>query len=525
MITLPRTPRPLLSFCLACTLTAVAPLASSQTLARPGWVGSGITTDLWWKRAIIYEINPADFSPAGDSPLHGIAHRLDYIHSLGTDAILLTHLQTDPAHAETIDPTLGSLEEFDDLLREASSRHLRVLLDLDPAISAADLSNIARYWLNRGIAGFHVSGTSEAAHEQAATLRTTTAGYLGQRILIADADPNFTATAQPQPQPQPATRGRHNAHAHSRRQSQTTQPHSSTALDTQSPQLLLDDRLGAITPLNAAAIRPIIDRLQDIQQAGHNLPLLATDGPAFTRSMSRYADGQHDLAIAKLLAMLLFTTRAESLLYYGQELGVRASSPSNAAAPLILWDAPPSAQPATATETYVPDKPPTSETYVPYKPPTSETYVPYKPPTSQTPVPFKAPTTAASTPLDGTPNAALQDADPNSLLNWYRQLSALHHGNSTLALGTSLTISRDDQNVLVLVRRPKVVSATSPVMVLLFNLTAQPVQLSLKADTTKLGLRGSFLRTVLRSDDSIGTMHLEEMTLAPYAAYIGELRY
>src|ERR1700720_3737741 len=114
MINLPRTPRPLLSFCLACTLTAAAPIASSQTLARPGWVGSGITTDLWWKRAIIYEINPSDFSPAGDNPLHGIAHRLDYIHSLGTDAILLTHLQPDPTHAEKIDPAVGSIDEFDD---------------------------------------------------------------------------------------------------------------------------------------------------------------------------------------------------------------------------------------------------------------------------------------------------------------------------------------------------------------------------------------------------------------------------
>ncbi|NYF92044.1 alpha-amylase family glycosyl hydrolase [Tunturiibacter empetritectus] len=515
MITLHRTPRPLLSFCLACALTAVAPLASSQTLARPGWVGSGITTDLWWQRAIIYEINPADFSPAGDSPLHGIVHRLDYIHSLGTDAILLTHLQSDATHAETIDPALGSLDEFDDLLREASSRRLRVLLDLDPAIPAEDLPNVARFWLSRGIAGFHVNGTSEAAHQQAATLRTTTVSYLGQRILIADADPNLVATAQPQPQPQPATRGRHHAHSRSRRQAHTTTQPRSTVLDTQSPQLLLDDRLGAITPLNASTIRPLIDRLQDIQQAGHSLPLLATDGPTFTRSMSRYADGQHDLAIAKLVATLLFTTRAESLLYYGQELGVRSASPSSAAAPLIVWDAPPPPPPAA----------PASETYVPYKPTTSETYVPYKPPTSPTPIPNKPPTTTASTSPDATPNAALEDTDPDSLLNWYRQLSALHHGNSTLALGTSLTINRDDQNVLVLIRKPKVVSATSPVMILLFNLTAHPVILSLKADTTRLDLRGSFIRSVLRSDDNIGTMNLEQMTLAPYAAFIGELRY
>jgi alpha-glucosidase len=202
--------------------------------------------------------------------------------------------------------------------------------------------------------------------------------------------------------------------------------------------------------------------------------------------MSRYSDGVHDLAIAKLLATLLFTTHAESLIYYGQELGVRNSTEPNATTPLILWDAPPPTKPA----------------------PTNETYIPYKPPTTS-----------------ATPNAALEDTDPDSLLNWYRQLSSIHHGNATLATGTSLTINRDDQNVLVIVRKPKVVSASSPVLILLFNLTAQPVQLSLKADTTKLGLRGSFLKTVLRSYEGMGTMNLEQMTLPAYGAYIGELRY
>jgi glycosidase len=481
MINLHRT---LLSLCLSCTLTATVPFARSQTLARPGWVGSGMTTDLWWKRAIIYEVNPADFNPAGSSGLHGVTERLDYIHSLGADAILLTPLQPDATHAQEIAPNLGTLDDFDDLLREASSRHLRVLLDLDPAIPAADLPNVARFWLNRGVAGFHVSGTNDVARTQATTLRTANSSYLGQRILIADADPNLPPTSQPQPQPKSDTRGRHHAHARSQRKSTTGAPATTfTTLDTQSPQLLLDNRLGAITSLSAAAIRPVIERLQDIQQAGHSLPLLATDGPTFTRSMSRYADGQHDLAIAKLLATLLFTTRAESLIYYGQELGVHATSASASTTPLILWDAPL---------------------------PPAKGYVTTRP--------------EASAP-DAAPNVALEDADPNSLLNWYRQLSSLHHGNATLASGASLTINRDDQNVLVLVRKPKVVSAGSPVLVLLFNLTAQPVRLSLKADITKLGLRGSFLRTILRSDEGMGTMHLDEMTLPPYFAYVGELRY
>jgi alpha-glucosidase len=123
------------------------------------------------------------------------------------------------------------------------------------------------------------------------------------------------------------------------------------------------------------------------------------------------------------------------------------------------------------------------------------------------------------------PSAALEDADPNSLLNWYRKLIELHHGNNTINSGEYLSINRDDQDVLVMIRKPKNVSPENPILVILCNLTDQPAHLSIKADTMKLHLRGSFLRTVLRSDNGMGTMHLESMTLPPYAAYIGALRF
>jgi alpha-glucosidase len=119
----------------------------------------------------------------------------------------------------------------------------------------------------------------------------------------------------------------------------------------------------------------------------------------------------------------------------------------------------------------------------------------------------------------------VEDADPNSLLAWYRKLIELHHSNATINSGEYKTINRDDQNVLITIRKPKIVSPTSPVLVILCNLSGEPQRLAIKADMTKLGLRGSFLRTVLRTDNGMGTMHLESMTIAPYTAYIGELRF
>ncbi len=453
------TSRRLLALCLACACT-LAPRTPAQTLARPGWVGSGINPDVWWKHPVVYEVNPINFSPTDGSGLHGVAQRLDYIQSLGVDAILLTIIQPDPTHAQSIDPVYGTLDDLDDLIHDASRHNIRVLLDLDPHIPVADLPNVGRFWLNRGIAGFHINGAAPEARAQAAELRRAANTYLGQRVLIGDVDPTLPSSLQQK---------------------------TAKASDTQSTQLLLDASLGAVTPLNPAPIRSAVESTENVLRVGHSIPLLASDGPTFQRSMGRYGDGQHDLAIAKLLATILFTTRAQPLLYYGQELGVPASSASDPtnATPIITWDAPP--------------PPPKGQ---PAPPPAAETSTP-----------------------NTTPNAALEEADPASLLNWYRKLIDLHHSNATINTGEYLTINRDDQNVLIIIRKPKVVSPTNPVLVILCNLSGQPQHLSIKTDTMKLHLRGSFLRTVLRNDNGMGTMHLESMTLPPYIAYIGEMRF
>jgi Alpha amylase, catalytic domain len=438
-------------------LCAIPSATHAQTLARPGWAGSGMNPDVWWKYPVVYHVNPINFDPTSGSGLHGIAQHLDYIQSLGVDALLLTEIPLDPTHPQSIDPAIGTLDDLDDLIHEGSRRNLRILLDLNPNIPAAEVSNVARFWLNRGIAGFHIFGATPEAHAQAAEIRKAASTYLGQRILIGDADPTLSSSPQQRTYKAP---------------------------DPNAPQLLLDVSLGAATPLTPGPIRNAIESTENIQLAGRSIALLATDGPAFPRSLTRYGDGQHNIEIAKALATVLFTTRAQALLYYGQELGVPQPQPDAAPnAPVILWQAPP---------------PPPKNKPIPPPPP-------YDP-------------TAA-------PNAAVEETDPNSLLSWYRKLINLHHSNATINSGEYLTINRDDQNVLITIRKPKNVSPTNPILIILCNLSGQPQHLSIKTDTMKLHLRGSFLRTVIRSDNGMGTMHLESMTLGPYASYIGELRF
>jgi hypothetical protein len=86
-------------------------------------------------------------------------------------------------------------------------------------------------------------------------------------------------------------------------------------------------------------------------------------------------------------------------------------------------------------------------------------------------------------------------------------------------------LHHDDQNVLAWVRRPEGASLKNPPLVVICNLSAQPVHLSLKNDMQKLHLRGNFLRTVIRSDKGMGPMTLDSMTIPAFTVYIGELKY
>ena len=95
----------------------------------------------WWKNAVIYEIYPRSFQDSngdGIGDLNGITEHLDYLKSLGVDAIWLTPVYPSPqvdfgydiSDYEAIDPQYGTMADFDRLIAEASKRHIRVLMDM-----------------------------------------------------------------------------------------------------------------------------------------------------------------------------------------------------------------------------------------------------------------------------------------------------------------------------------------------------------------------------------------------------------
>jgi hypothetical protein len=112
----------------------------------------------------------------------------------------------------------------------------------------------------------------------------------------------------------------------------------------------------------------------------------------------------------------------------------------------------------------------------------------------------------------------------DAVTEWFHQLIALHHGNSTLRFATATPLDFDAQAALVWVSRAPGNTAVMAPVVVACNLSSSPLHLSLGSAVRKLGLRGSFLRTLLRTDKSMGPQDLDSVTIPPFGVYIGELR-
>jgi alpha-glucosidase len=102
----------------------------------------------WWRHGVIYQIYPRSFADSGGDgvgDLRGITARLDHLNdgtadSLGVDAIWLSPFYPSPmadfgydvADYTGVDPTFGTLDDFDALVAGAHARGIRVIIDLVP---------------------------------------------------------------------------------------------------------------------------------------------------------------------------------------------------------------------------------------------------------------------------------------------------------------------------------------------------------------------------------------------------------
>lgn len=550
-----------------------------------------VSAGKWWQNAVIYEIYPRSFQDSngdGVGDLNGITQRLDYLKSLGVDAIWIAPMYPSPqmdfgydvSDYESVDPQYGTLADFDHLTREAHKRGIRVILDMvlnhtsdqhpwfkgaaasrsdprhdwyvwndgirdaagtvhppnnwislfggsawqwvpavqqyyyhefyraqpdlnwrNPQVEQAMFDTL-RFWLDRGVAGFRLdaitalfedeqlrdaplkkSGTNAQGdpfvtriytdnlpevHDVLRRMRTMVDAYPGDRLLIGETYLPNTAELDKW------YGGERHDELH----------------------LPMDMLVGFGHKLDAAIFRA---RLTEVQTQIHgSQPLLVFDNHDSRRSWDRFGDGIHNTEIAKLVATVLLTARASALLYQGEEIGQ-----------------------VTATPSRVEDvKDPIGITGWPREKGRDGERTPMQWDSSNRQAGFSSnsntwlPVSAGYFAI----NVQSESANPNSVLNWHRNLIALRHSSPALAGGRMIMLDIENPSVLSYARVPdkgKVV-----LVVLNMSATEQTVSLDLKSVRSKRMARP---KTLLISPVSMPhATSADRIVLPPFGSWVAE---
>ncbi|MBO5323401.1 MAG: alpha-glucosidase [Oscillospiraceae bacterium] len=95
----------------------------------------------WWESAVFYQIYPKSFQDTdgdGVGDLKGILSRLDYLEKLGIDGIWLSPVCQSPqvdngydiSDYQDIYPVFGTMEDMEELIRQAKMRGISIIMDL-----------------------------------------------------------------------------------------------------------------------------------------------------------------------------------------------------------------------------------------------------------------------------------------------------------------------------------------------------------------------------------------------------------
>jgi alpha-glucosidase len=97
----------------------------------------------WWRQAVVYQIYPRSFADAngdGIGDLKGITSRVGYLKELGVDAVWLSPFYPsaladggyDVDDYRDVDPRIGTLDDFDELVAALHGARIKVVVDIVP---------------------------------------------------------------------------------------------------------------------------------------------------------------------------------------------------------------------------------------------------------------------------------------------------------------------------------------------------------------------------------------------------------
>jgi len=209
------------------------------------------------------------------------------------------------------------------------------------------------------------------------------------------------------------------------------------------------------------------------------------------RHYNRYGDGAHNDQITKLLAALYLTLRGTPILYYGEDLGMENNAPQRKQdvkdpVGIVGW---PKEKGRDGERTPMQWNDTINAGF--------STATPWLPVAPNYP----------------THNAAIEDKDPNSILNWYRALLKLRHADTTLLEGNWTPVNEDDQNVLAYLRQYQ-----GKTVLVALNMTAGEQRLQLRLSSPSVA--HAQWRRLMTSSDGV-RLEANELFLDPFGVYIG----
>src|SRR2546425_1842163 len=224
-------------------------------------------------------------------------------------------------------------------------------------------------------------------------------------------------------------------------------------------------------------------------------PVYVLSNHDIVRSYNRYGDGQHNDAIAKLMAGLYLTLRGTPIMYYGEEIGMENDDPKrkqDVKDPIgklgwpeekgrdgertpMQWDEGPNAGFSQATP------------WLPV-PPSYKTH-----------------------------NVATELKDPNSVLQFYQRVLALRHQNRVLLDGEYIALNENNPNVVSYLRRYK---NDAVLVVLNMSGTEQQVSFDLKPQ----GFSSQKATTLFTTDSQQAKeINPSQLPLKPFAVYVATI--
>ncbi len=490
----------------------------------------------WWQHAVFYEIYPRSFADSnndGIGDLNGIKSKMGYLHDLGVDAIWITPCYPSPqvdfgydvADYENIDPMYGTLADFDQLVAEGKKQKVRIILDyvinhtsdqhkwflaskssktssyrnwyvwhdpkpgnqppnnwisefggsawkFDPATNQfyyhyfyaeqPDLNwnnpavekamfDVTRWWYKRGVSGFRLDAVDTLFEDP--DLRdnpvlpgTTKFGdpntehkYNGKLPGVHDVLQNLRTVADES-----------NAvligETWTKNIDELKQYYGGKNKELQMPMDFMFTRVDKLDP-------PEFRRQIAAADSSGGWPTYVISNHDIERSYNRYGDGTHNDDIAKLMAALYLTLRGTPIMYYGEEIGMENNNPKRKE---DVKD--PEGRTGWPKEIGRDGE----RTPMQWSDAANGGFSTHEP---WLPVP----------PSSKTHNVASESKDQNSVLEFYRKVLALRHGNAVLLEGNYTALNEDDANVLSYLRTYKGKS-----VLVALNMTSSPQKATIR---------------------------------------------